>query len=68
MPVMDGYSAGRAIKRENENIIVIGCSAFDDYKTLRACAECGMDGYISKPVKRHYLKVICDFLFDCNID
>lgn len=54
MPIMDGYEATRQIRRldrpEQSSIPIIAmtANAFDEDR--RAAAECGMDGFISKPI------------------
>ena len=55
MPVVDGYEATRAI-RSLENpalaaipIVAMTANAFDEDR--RAAAECGMDGFLSKPIQ-----------------
>ena len=54
MPVMDGYEATKQIRAlENRELSVIPivamtANAFDEDR--RAAAECGMDGFISKPI------------------
>lgn len=54
MPVMNGYEATRGIRAlENKAlssipIVAMTANAFDEDR--RAAAECGMDGFISKPI------------------
>ena len=54
MPVMDGYEATKQIRAlENRElsvvpIVAMTANAFDEDR--RAAAECGMDGFISKPI------------------
>lgn len=54
MPIMDGYEATRRI-RALENtalssvpIVAMTANAFDE--NLKAAADCGMNGFISKPI------------------
>jgi len=54
MPVMDGLRATEQIRAGEKNtgrhlpIVAMTANAFDSDRQL--CHECGMDGYISKPV------------------
>ena len=54
MPVMNGLDATRAIRSmEREDchtipIVAMSANAFDD--DLKKSVECGMNGYLSKPV------------------
>lgn len=54
MPIMDGYEATRCIRAlENSalssvHIVAMTANAFDEDR--RSAAECGMDGFISKPI------------------
>ena len=55
MPVMDGYEATRCIRTLEDRelsavpIVAMTANAFDEDR--RAAAECGMNGFISKPIK-----------------
>lgn len=58
MPVMDGFSATRAIREMDSAasatpIIALTANAFDDDR--KACISAGMNDYLSKPVKRSNL-------------
>ncbi len=64
MPEMDGYETTRTI-RENEkksgkHIQIIALTANAMKQDQQRCLECGMDNYISKPVKREVLASIIE--------
>ena len=54
MPVMNGYDATRGIRALKDTvladipIVAMTANAFDEDR--RAAAECGMNGFISKPI------------------
>ena len=54
MPIMDGYEATRCIRALEEPalagipILAMTANAFDEDR--KAAAECGMDGFLSKPI------------------
>ena len=55
MPVMDGYEATRRIRELNDPalssipILAMTANAFDEDR--KAAEECGMDGFLSKPIR-----------------
>jgi len=60
MPVMDGYTATRIIRKEmNKNIPVIALTANVTKEAIEKVFEAGMDAYISKPFEEEelYIKV-----------
>ncbi|MBB6064182.1 response regulator [Pseudoxanthomonas broegbernensis] len=60
MPVLDGYALARRIRdgerdgRARLPIVALSASAAHD--PLHRCAECGMDGFLGKPVHLHELR------------
>jgi len=48
MPVMDGISACRTIKKRNSNIKVIMLTTFHDYKNIHQSLQAGASGYLLK--------------------
>ncbi len=58
MPVMDGYEATRAIKKEagNNFIPVIFLTAITDEESLQACIDAGGDDFLVKPYDRFLLQ------------
>ncbi|MBZ0270143.1 response regulator, partial [bacterium] len=57
MPVMDGFEAAREIRRREVGrrvpIVAMTASALEEDR--RRSLECGMDDFLSKPVRRHDL-------------
>ena len=57
MPIMDGYKATKILKekiakKEIAEIPIIACTSFCKESEIIKCQECGMDGFVSKPVLR----------------
>ncbi len=62
MPVMSGLEAASKI-RTHSKLPIIGVSANVLAENIRACFECGMNGFLPKPVSRHSVVVeICRIL------
>ncbi len=59
MPEMDGYRATLLIRREEENtgkhIPIVALTANATEEDRKKCFECGMDDYLTKPVKSEKL-------------
>ena len=67
MPIMDGYEATRRIRAlEDEKqaripIIAMTANAFDEDR--KAAFDCGMNGFISKPLDlKEFISVLNDML------
>jgi len=58
MPVMDGLTAARSIRKEgrNRNITIIALTASASAFSKNACLEAGMNDYLSKPLKQEDLE------------
>ncbi|MDT7827409.1 ATP-binding protein [Pricia sp. S334] len=56
MPVMDGFQATTAIRKElGSNVPIIGCSAHSLVGEKERCLELGMNDYIAKPYSEEEL-------------
>jgi PAS domain S-box-containing protein len=61
MPVMDGYTAVKLIRKKNAAIPIIAQTAYADDK--EKALEYGCSGFISKPFdKKGLFKVLCEFI------
>lgn len=58
MPVMDGLTATRIIKKSSSSPYIIGVSASVLDSDKNKCYAAGMDGYIPKPIQISLLKTI----------
>ena len=55
MPVLDGLSAIKVIKKLYPNIPIIAQSAFAFMDEKARCLEAGCDYYLTKPIKKQEL-------------
>ena len=64
MPVLDGYEATRAIRRDEDrrvrDVLIIAMTASAIRGDREKCLEAGMNNYLAKPVKAKVLKGMLD--------
>lgn len=59
MPKIDGLLSTRMIRQELDYTSpIVALTAFADDSNIKECIEAGMDGFLSKPIKRPQLKTI----------
>lgn len=59
MPRVDGLLATRMIRNDlSYTYPIVALTAFADDSNIKECLEAGMDGFLSKPIKRTKLKTI----------
>ncbi|KAI5966753.1 uncharacterized protein KGF55_000162 [Candida pseudojiufengensis] len=64
MPIMDGISAVKIIRNQLKfTNLIIALTAFADDSNIKECFNVGMNGFLSKPIKRSNLKKILDQYF-----
>ncbi len=56
MPIMDGYTATRKIKKLRPNIPIIAQTAYSTEEDIKKALNAGCDDFVSKPVDRKILK------------
>ena len=61
MPVMDGYSATRAVRDAGiHDVIICGLSANALKEDIERAEQSGMNDYLTKPLKQHSLKAMLE--------
>jgi len=67
MPVMDGYSAAKAIRGFNSFTPIIALTASASIDMQQKALDCGMNNHISKPFNPHELyKTLFEYTQDRN--
>lgn len=71
MPVLDGFSATRAIRQanhQNSKTVILAASANNSFADRDAAYRVGMNGFISKPIRPATLKRELERYIDFNSD
>ena len=70
MPVMDGYSATTKIraKQKFNSLPIIAISALTSSSEVNKMFECGMNGYLSKPLRKEKLYTAFKLFMDKSTD
>jgi CheY-like chemotaxis protein len=63
MPVMDGYSAMKEIKKLNPDMIVVAQTAYGLSGDRQTILDSGFDNYLPKPITRRNLEEILKLYF-----
>ncbi|KAJ5544450.1 CheY-like superfamily [Penicillium sp. DV-2018c] len=58
MPNLDGIESTRLIRRMGYSAPIVALSAFAEESNIKDCMDCGMDMFISKPIRRPALKQV----------
>ena len=64
MPLMDGYTATREIRKFNKDVIIIAQTAYAFKGDREAALKAGCDEYMSKPIKREKLLEMIELLIE----
>ena len=60
MPVMDGVTLCREIRKRNADVEIIFLSAYEDFSTAQLALKYGVQDYILKPLTRDTLRAISE--------
>lgn len=52
MPVMDGLTATRHIRKQKDSVIIVALTANDSDEDRKLCHDAGMDAFMTKPVSK----------------
>ncbi|WP_108808638.1 response regulator [Aquimarina spinulae] len=63
MPVMDGYTATRKIKKMRPGLPIVAQTAYSTEEDIQKALDAGCDDFVSKPVDRKILKPIINKYF-----
>ncbi len=63
MPIMDGYTATRKIKKIRPGLPIVAQTAYSTKEDIEKALEAGCDDFVSKPVDRKLLKPIINKYF-----
>ncbi|RIZ53836.1 response regulator [Vibrio sp. PID23_8] len=64
MPVMDGITATRLIRNKGIEIPIVALTAHASESDKNTCLQAGMDGFVSKPVRRQDIYKAIQSLFE----
>lgn len=58
MPILDGIESTRLIRQIGYSAPIVALSAFAEESNIKDCMDCGMDMFMSKPIRRPALKQV----------
>ena len=71
MPEMDGFETTRRLRAgpcATRSVPIVALTAHTSAVERKACADCGMDGFLEKPINLELALHIIDFLLKGRID